>query len=262
MALKKQSNQHFSNYQEEKHYYEEVAPEQAYLAWYRQQERPKYAKPSVTVDFVALRFNGEHLQALLEKRKKNPFRNCWALPGSFLKENESIEQALEREVHDKLNLTIAPKQVQLLPAISTLGRDPRMWVITNPSFVLIAKSEESHLTAGDDVEQLNWFNILLDHNQQLQIEPRLAFDHGEVIKSALLSLKRTWGLKKYDGVQTLLGDEFTLNQLKACLGSVDENMLGMNNSNLKRIMTKYIKATDKKAIEGRSRPSRIFKWKY
>lgn len=261
------NDHHFKNYAEEKHYYEQEASEEEFLKWYTQQDEKNYPKPSVTADFVAFRFNktNNNLQILLVKRKANPFRNKWALPGGFLQKDESIEQALIREVKEETNLVINENQTQLLPAISTPNRDPRRWVITNPSLVMLSPDDAQNATPGDDAKETKWFNVKLDRNEQVIINANLAFDHIDIIKSAMQSLKRTLNLKIIDWLKILLGtnNTITLNQIKHCLSAIDPRFQSITASNIGKWLDKYIQRTDKwdKPSQKQGRRWRLFIFK-
>ncbi len=76
---------------------------QTFLRGIRQQERPEYEKPSVTVDMVLMCYNKEEeqLKIALIQRKGHPFRNSWALPGGFVKKNESTGESVIRETKEE-----------------------------------------------------------------------------------------------------------------------------------------------------------------
>ena len=52
---------------------------------------------SLTVDAVVFGYDAkEGLSVLLIKRKIEPFKGGWAIPGGFLLENESLKEAVQR----------------------------------------------------------------------------------------------------------------------------------------------------------------------
>ena len=61
-----------------------------------------YAKPSVTVDLNVFRICGDNLELLLIKRKLEPFKGSWALPGGFVDIDESLEVAASVNLQKKL----------------------------------------------------------------------------------------------------------------------------------------------------------------
>lgn len=237
--------------QDEQDYFEHYASEKDFLNWYHQQQTKVYPRPSVTADFVGLRFDRSSLslQILLIKRKAQPFRGKWALPGGFLQENESVEQALVREVKEETDLNINLSHTQLLPAISTPNRDPRMWVITNPSIVLFSPEESQKVCAGDDAQQARWFDVSMDQNEQIEIKAQLAFDHIDIIKSALQSLKRSLNLRLFEVIAPLLGQApFTIQELQRLVGAIDARFAKMPHSNFYSWSKRALRSTDETIV--------------
>ncbi len=109
---------------------------------------------------------------VLIKRKNNPFKGQYALPGGFVEPNETVENACIREIKEETNLNL--KSLALIGVYAKPGRDPRGRVI---SFAFLAEADLSTLKAGDDAKEAkaikNWKNIAI------------AFDHKQIIKDAI-----------------------------------------------------------------------------
>ena len=58
----------------------------------------EYPRPAVTADNVIFGFDGDRLQILLVERGLEPYKGCWALPGGFMRINETIDQCARREL--------------------------------------------------------------------------------------------------------------------------------------------------------------------
>ena len=66
----------------------------------------KYQIKAVTADAVIFSIIDKKLHCLLVKRGVSPFEGKWALPGGFLKRNESAEDAFKRDfLRSRDNLT-------------------------------------------------------------------------------------------------------------------------------------------------------------
>jgi len=130
-----------------------------------------HGRPSLTVDALVMLEN----KLLLVRRKHDPFKDMWALPGGFV-EKECIEDALRRELMEETSL--AAKDLVLIGVYSALGRDPRGHVV---SVAYEAKAEGTP-KAGDDAKELGLFS--------LDSLPPLAFDHKMIIED-YLSRKKT-----------------------------------------------------------------------
>ena len=83
----------------------------------------KYPRPALTVDAAVFRKTGTGFEILLIQRNNPPFEGGWALPGGFVDMDETLEDAIIRELQEETSLTdVTLKQ---LHAFSTPGRDPR-----------------------------------------------------------------------------------------------------------------------------------------
>ena len=56
---------------------------------------------AVTVDSVVFALNGAMLDVLLVRRAQAPFKNAWAIPGGFVLNGESLEDAVRRELREE-----------------------------------------------------------------------------------------------------------------------------------------------------------------
>ena len=124
-------------------------------------------KPSVTVDGVIIK-NGK---VLLIKRKNEPFKGRWALPGGFVEYGETVEEAVLREVKEETGMDAKIKK--LVGVYSSPDRDPRGHTISIV-FLMEAKGET---IAGDDATEARFFD--------LKKLPPLAFDHAKIIEDAV-----------------------------------------------------------------------------
>jgi len=116
-----------------------------------------------TVDII-IRYKGG---ILLIKRKHEPFKGKWAIPGGHLDEGESLEQAAVREAKEETGLDV--KFLEQLHTYSDLQRDPRGHFITT---VFYAEAS-GDIKAGDDAKEVEIF-----HLDKL---PELAFDHKKIL---------------------------------------------------------------------------------
>jgi 8-oxo-dGTP diphosphatase len=133
-----------------------------------------YPRPMVTVDAVVFRKNRNGTEVLLIQRGHYPFEGMWALPGGFVDMEETLEEAIVRELEEETGL----KSVELkqLHAYSEIHRDPRGRNISITFFGL-AGSDNLSVKAGDDAADARWFPV--------DKMPELAFDHIKVVEMAL-----------------------------------------------------------------------------
>ncbi|GAB4300790.1 MAG: hypothetical protein Kow0068_23970 [Marinilabiliales bacterium] len=133
----------------------------------------KYPRPMVTVDAVIFKLLNNNLQVLLIKRKKQPYKDMWALPGGFIDMDETLDEAAKRELKEETGLSdISLKQFY---TFGDPGRDPRGRTISIAYYSILNK--DIKIKAGDDAKEVQWFNI---NNL-----PPLAFDHHKIIEKAV-----------------------------------------------------------------------------
>ena len=111
------------------------------------------------------------------KRKNDPFKDCWALPGGFVDENEDLEVAALRELEEET--TIKLEKLSQLGAYGKPFRDPRSHVVSIAYFANVDKNIIAK--AADDAKEAKWFTVTN--------LPELAFDHAEIIKDAIAKSK-------------------------------------------------------------------------
>lgn len=129
------------------------------------------SKIFLTVDMVV--FNENRNEILLIKRKNNPFKDCWALPGGFVDENEDLEEAAKRELKEETNVTVS--EVVQIGAFGKPGRDPRGHMVSVAFSTQLTSQQD--IKPLDDAKEVKWFFI---NNL-----PDLAFDHEEIINKVI-----------------------------------------------------------------------------
>ncbi|MCQ2522686.1 MAG: NUDIX domain-containing protein [Lachnospiraceae bacterium] len=144
--------------------------EKEFLSVYSQDA---YEKPSVAADIVL--FNEDETEVLLVKRGEHPFMNYYALPGGFVRKNETVEAAAARELQEETG--VSNVNLQLVGTFSEPGRDPRGWMISIAYKGKVNKNEVS-VVYGDDAIEATWMKL-----EELENIP-VAFDHKEIIQKA------------------------------------------------------------------------------
>ncbi|MBN1874180.1 MAG: NUDIX hydrolase [Anaerolineae bacterium] len=137
-----------------------------------------YPRPALTVDIVLLRPGATGLEILLIQRGHPPFAGHWALPGGFVDENEPLETAALREMAEETGVHQA--NLYQVGAFGNPGRDPRGWTVS-VAYLAWMNDDATIARAGDDAAAVRWW-LTTDL-------PPLAFDHGDIIHSALQQFK-------------------------------------------------------------------------
>jgi len=140
----------------------------------------EFPRIDITVDAIIFGYKpNEGISVLLIKRKKNPFKSLWALPGGFVEADESLDQAASRELKEETGMDVT--SLEQLYTFGEPKRDPRKRIISVAYFAIV-KPELYKVHAADDAAAVQWFNI-----KKL---PPLAFDHEKIVETAIFKLRK------------------------------------------------------------------------
>ena len=139
-----------------------------------------YPRPAVSVDMIVVT-KERRRRILLVCRKNPPFQGRWALPGGFVNENESLDDAARRELREETG--VDAKLIEQLGAFGDPGRDPRGHVVS-VAYLAQLDASQLKLVAADDAAQVGWF--------ALNKLPPLAFDHAKIIALARQRLRKAY----------------------------------------------------------------------
>ena len=135
---------------------------------------------ALTVDAVVIS-SAENYAVLLIKRKYNPCKNHWALPGGFVESDEKLHDACKRELEEETNVKV--KNLKFVSFYDEIDRDPRGRTITIAYTTILPNLP--NIKAADDASEAKW--IPIDKLAKLD----LAFDHFSIIQDSLQKLKIT-----------------------------------------------------------------------
>ena len=131
---------------------------------------------SLAVDAIVFGYSKEQgVSILLIKRKYPPFKGDWAIPGGFVLDGESLEEAVERELMEETGIKI--NYLEQLYTFGKPNRDPRQRIVSVAYFGLVKSAQFEKLNASTDAEEAQWFNI--------KNLPKLAFDHTNILTIAI-----------------------------------------------------------------------------
>jgi 8-oxo-dGTP diphosphatase len=207
----------------------------------------QYARPALTVDCVVFGLDEGELKVLLIQRGLEPFKGRWALPGGFVRVEETLEQAARRELEEEAGL----KNVFLeqLYTFGAIDRDPRERVVSVAYYALV-KLSDHRARAATDAADAEWFPI--------SKVPKLAFDHHQILQTALERLKAK---VRYEPIGfELLPPEFTLTQLQHLYETILETPLDKRNFRKKVLGFGLLVPLKEKQLTGRHRPAQLFRF--
>jgi 8-oxo-dGTP diphosphatase len=203
------------------------------------------SKLLVTVDVVLFTIRDRQLHLLLIKRLAKPFENRYALPGGFVEEDESLDDAAIRELREETG--IRNVYLEQLYTFGDPKRDPRGRVITVAYYALVPHNQV--LRAGTDASDAAWFPVTA--------LPPLAFDHRKIAEYAHLRIRN-----KLDYTNVgfeLLPDKFTLTELQLVHEAILGQSLDKRNFRRKIIQKAIVKATKEMQETGR-KPAQLYRF--
>ena len=206
-----------------------------------------HPRAALTVDAVVFGLDDADLKVLLIQRGQEPFIGRWALPGGFVHVDETLDQAVRRELQEETGLTKV--FLEQLYTIGGLDRDPRERVVTVAYYALVRMSDH-RVQAATDASNAAWF--------ALDDLPRLAFDHEAIIDQGL---KRLQGKVRYQPIGfELLPPKFSLTHLQRMYEIILERPLDKRNFRKKVLSLDILEELDEVEQDVAHRAARLYRF--
>src|SRR6478609_1918582 len=207
----------------------------------------EFRRPALTCDAVVFGLDDEDLKVLLIRRDLEPFQGKWALPGGFVRVEESLEEAVRRELQEETG--IDQVFLEQLYTFGAVDRDPRERDVTVAYYALVKLSDHS-VKAATDARDAAWFAVS---------EARgLAFDHDRILAAALDRLKAK---VRYQPIGfELLPPEFTLTQLQRLYETILETPLDKRNFRKKILGMDFLVPLDEVQKDVAHRAARLYRF--
>jgi 8-oxo-dGTP diphosphatase len=238
---------------------EEPESEAAFLAGY---DAAQFPRPSVAVDVVVLTAVGGALRVALYLRREHPSKGRHALPGGFVRMDESLDDAAARLLRDKAGL--ASVFIEQLYTFGAPGRDPRGRVIAVAYYALVDPRRFAEINeakgARAAVVRVPWAGEAggpVEARGEAGERLPLAFDHAEIIGMAV---KRLRGKLDYTplGFQ-LLPAEFTLRALQDVHEAVRGAAVNKDSFRRRLLATGHLEPTGEFERDTAHRPAELYR---
>lgn len=203
----------------------------------------------VAVDAIVFGYQNNQLYILLIQQKFGTQESSyWALPGGLVQNEESLQEAVKRELKEETNVTVNYFE-QLFTFGDDVNRDSRNRVISVAYFALVDPSK-LQIKADSDAENVKWFKI----NEI----PPLAFDHKNILEKAInrLKAKLTYEPVGFD----LLPKEFLFSELENLYCTILEKEIDRRNFRKKILSFDIIEETEQFGSSKSGRPAKLFKF--
>jgi len=188
---------------------------------------------ALSVDCLIFGFIDEHLEILLVRHAEGISKGRWALPGGWIRYNESVDAAANRLLEDLTG--VSDIFLEQLYTFGDVHRYPTKRVITIAYYALV-KPEDYILQAGFTADDVKWFKI---HEV-----PELPYDHRTILDKGLGHLKHK---VRHEPIGfNLLPRKFTLLQLQKLYEALLETQLDKPNFRRKMMKMNLLVACDEK----------------
>ncbi|BBO35615.1 NUDIX hydrolase [Lacipirellula parvula] len=207
----------------------------------------EFARPALTVDIVVFALDDDELKVMLIERDLQPFAGAWALPGGFVRVDETLDEAARRELHEETGLHDI--YLEQLYTFGQVARDPRERVVTVAFYALVNLAGHS-VRASTDARNAAWFS--------LSDLPKLAFDHADILKTAVERLRNKVSYQPI-GFE-LLPERFTLTQLQRLYELILDRELDKRNFRKKVLAMEFVKETGEIEKDVAHRAARLYRF--
>ncbi len=213
-------------------------------------EASDYPPFAVTVDLVALTVRDDALQVLLVTRGEEPFAGLPALPGGFVRPDEDLLAAAERELAEETGLDRLPGHLEQLATYGAPDRDPRMRVVSVAHLALAPSLGDPR--PGGDAAGAAWVAV-----DRALVGP-LAFDHAAILRDGV---ERARAKLEYTALATAFcPPEFTVSRLRRVYEAVWGTPLDPRNFHRKVTSTPgFLTETGRTVADGPGRPAALYR---
>lgn len=186
---------------------------------------------------------------LLMRKKTEPYKGYWILPGNILKNDETLEDNVTDAVLDKTGLLSV--YIEQCYTFSNVDRDPDGRIIAT-SFIGLVDSKSVEIKREERPEfETAWFSI-----DEL---PKLGYDHEEIINRNTDYLKKK--IVNSNVLKSLFPSDFTLPELQHVYEQILGKKLDRRNFRKKFIGLNLIEDTLEKNIGFNGRPAKLYRFK-
>ena len=229
--------------------------ERAFLEAY---DANAFDRPSVAIDVVLLGIEGDSLVAFFVRRTEHPYRGRAALPGGFLKMDESLDAAAARVLAEKAKLRgVFLEQLYTFGAVK---RDPRTRVVAVAYYALVDATRFERAAASDAT--VGYVRARGDARVEIAdaagANVALAFDHASIVETAV---RRIRGKLDYAPIgYELLPERFTLLQLQRVHEIVAGRPFNKDSFRRRMLASGLLEATEAIERDVGHRPAALYRY--
>jgi len=189
------------------------------------------------------------IKILLMRKKSEPYKGYWILPGNMVSNTETLEDNITSVVYDKLGLPNL--YIEQCYTFSNLDRDPDDRIIATTYMGLIDNVTLYLKKQDREGVELEWFDI--------NSIPKTGYDHDKVIEKLIEHFKRK--IINSNILRILFPSDFTLPELQKVYEQILNITLDRRNFRKKLINLGYIEDTGDINEGYTGRPAKLYRFK-
>ena len=202
----------------------------------------------VAVDVVIFGYESNQLYILLIKQKYGKYKGQWSLPGGFVKNDEGLRAAADRELYEEAGIQVKELE-QLYTFGNDVNRDHRFRVISVAYLGTVIPSK-MELKADTDAMDAQWHPI--------EEITSLPYDHKQILELAFERLKAKLNYQPIGF--NLLSQKFPFSDLENLYMTILQRKIDRRNFRKKLLSFDFIEETDEMLKKGSGRPAALFKF--
>lgn len=202
---------------------------------------------ALSIDCLIFGFKKSELDILLVQHGEGISKGKWALPGGWIKYNESTDGAATRILNDLTG--VSNIYLEQLRAFGDVHRYPNKRVITIAYYALV-KPENYTLHAGFTAADAQWFKI--------SEVPEMPYDHKIILEEGLAYLKHK---VRHEPIGfNLLPKKFTLLQLQELYEAILDKKLDKPNFRRKLMRMNLLEPCKEKQTDVSHRAAGLYRF--
>ena len=213
-----------------------------------EKDNPLYKNQGIHVITALFTVEDGNFKVLLLKRDNQPFKNMWTLVGGACYNNETVEEAMQREMYEKTGLKNI--KTTFFKVYSDPNRSPIMRMLAVVYIGVIDCKKVKILKKTTKTKDADWF--LIDR------VPPLAYDHNKILTDAIEFLKE----KMFDSqiLKNLFPQTFILPEISNAYQSILDKEIDRRNFRKRLISSGIIEPTGEYEATTGKKPAKLYRF--
>lgn len=210
-------------------------------------KNPLYKNQGIHVLSTIFTIDKGNVKVLLIKRKNNPYKGDWSLVGGAAYNNETLDNAMKREIYEKT--AIEDINIYQSNIFDKVDRSPVFRMICISYIGIIDSKKVAINKITEKTESADWFDI--------RKIPNLAYDGNDILNKNLETLKMK--IIKTDILKNFYSGYFTIPELQKTYEIILEKKI--DRRNFRKKILNLLEPVGKEIKLNGNKPANLYKFK-